>query len=251
MSIDDEQPDVALDISKEAKRTLQAKLASSGVAGVLSLIPGVGAAVSELITELAIERTNNRVKEMFEHFTSKIREVGEDKVDREWFRSEDFQSLLYDALQQLFVTHDHQKIEMLGIALANSGMEGFKEDDRKDLFIRLLRDLTRLHLQLLIAMATDRVKLVKKGESPYFFAGDEDELRNSYLELTGYKPVRNDNLLAIRMLQSYGLVDDSPYGSTAQAPYFEITRWGQDFLQFMGLLKNSVRNGASQKPGET
>ena len=80
MPLDEEQPDVALEISNEAKRMLQEKLVSSGIAGVLSLIPGVGAAVTELMTELAIQRTNNRVKEMFEHFTTKIREVGEDNI---------------------------------------------------------------------------------------------------------------------------------------------------------------------------
>lgn len=45
MPIDEEQPEFALDISAEAKRTLQSKLVSSGVAGVLSLVPGVGGAI--------------------------------------------------------------------------------------------------------------------------------------------------------------------------------------------------------------
>ena len=49
------------------------------------------------------------MKEMFEHFTSRIREVGEGKVDREWFRSEEFQTLLYEAFEQLHVTHDRER----------------------------------------------------------------------------------------------------------------------------------------------
>ena len=92
MPIDEEQPDAALEISHEAQRMLQEKIASSSVAGLLSLIPGVGAAVTELMTELAIQRTNHRMHDMFEHFTNKIRDIGEDKVDREWFRSEEFQT---------------------------------------------------------------------------------------------------------------------------------------------------------------
>lgn len=126
---------------------------SSGVAGVLSLIPGVGGAVTEMLTELAIQRTNNRMKEMFEHFTDSIRNIGEDKVDREWFRSEDFQTLLYEVIQQLHVTHDRKKIEMLGTALANSGTAGFKDDERKDLFIQFVRDLTQKHLKVLVELA--------------------------------------------------------------------------------------------------
>ena len=53
MPIDEEQPNFALDLNNEAKRTLREKLMSSGVAGVLSLVPRVGAAVSELMTERA------------------------------------------------------------------------------------------------------------------------------------------------------------------------------------------------------
>jgi hypothetical protein len=58
LPIDEEQSEIALEINNEAKRMLQMKLMPSGVAGVLSLIPGVGAAVTELMTELAIQGTN-------------------------------------------------------------------------------------------------------------------------------------------------------------------------------------------------
>lgn len=150
MPIDEEHPEFALDLTSEAKRTIQAKLVSSGVAGVLSLIPGVGAAVTEMMSELAIQRTNERINEMFGHFANRIKEVGEDKVDREWFRSEEFQTLLFEALRQLHVTHDREKVEMLGVGLANSGTSGFKSEERKDLFIHFVRDLTRQHLKVLI-----------------------------------------------------------------------------------------------------
>jgi hypothetical protein len=150
MPIDDDQPEVALQISDGAKRMLQQKILSSAFAGALSLIPGVGGAVIEMMTELAIQRTDNRVNELFEHFTNRIREVGEDNVDREWFRSEEFQTLLFEALRQLHVTHDREKIEMLGVALANSGTSGFRSGERKDLFIQFVRDLTRQHLKVLV-----------------------------------------------------------------------------------------------------
>jgi hypothetical protein len=44
------------------------------------------------------------------------------------------------------VTHDQEKINMLGAALANSGLEGFVSDDRKELFLQLIRTLTRQHI---------------------------------------------------------------------------------------------------------
>jgi hypothetical protein len=267
--IDEEQPDVALEISNETKRMLQEKLVSSGIAGVLSLIPGVGAAVTELMTELAIQRTNNRVKEMFEHFTTKVREVGEDKVDREWFRSEEFQTLLYEAFSQLNVTHDREKIEMLGVALANSGAPGFKEEERKDLFIRFVRELTRQHLKVLVELAP---KPLRFDDSPPQSRGeplrDETASRLRWNLRPTLRP-QDDDLLALQMLHAYGLVKENlkssiegpriPSSFTSESQIvdavkkfsksienpvvtrsFRISPLGDEFLKFMGLPKNPV-----------
>jgi hypothetical protein len=259
--IDEEQPDVALEISNEAKRMLQEKLVSSGIAGILSLIPGVGAAVTELMTELAIQRTNNRVKELFEHFTTKIREVGEDKVDREWFRSEEFQTLLYEAFNQLNVTHDREKIEMLGVALANSGAPGFKEEERKDLFIRFVRQLTRQHLKVL-------VELVPKPLPFDDSLRDETARRVRWSRRPTLGP-HDDDLLALQMLHAYGLVEENLKASIEQPRIspsftsesqvrdavrkfsksienpvvnrsFRLSPLGDEFLKFVGLPKNPV-----------
>ena len=135
---------------RKAQRTLQEKIVSSGLGGLLHhAIPVVGPAITELPTDLAIQRTNNRMYDMFQHFTNTIRDIGEEKVDREWVRSEEFQTLLFEALRQLHVTHDRQKIEMLGVALANSGAPGFKDDESKELFIRFVRELTQQHIRML------------------------------------------------------------------------------------------------------
>jgi len=262
--IDEEQPDVALAISTEAKRMLQGKLMSSGVAGVLSLVPGVGAAVIELMTELAIQRTNNRVKEMFEHFTTKIREVGEEKVDREWFRSEEFQTLLYEAFSQLNVTHDREKIEMLGVALANSGAPGFKEEERKDLFIRFLRDLTRQHLKVLVQLAPTRLPMPASRSAPE--ALDEETERKLKWSSRPTLRSKHDDLLALQMLHAYGLVEENITSSIVQPSIpsrftseshvmdaikkfskniehpmvtrsFRLSPLGYEFLKFMGLPK--------------
>jgi hypothetical protein len=257
--IDEDQPDVALTIGSEAKRMLQEKILSSGFAGALSLIPGVGAAVIELMTELAIQRINNRVNEMFEHFTAKIREVGEEKFDREWFRSEEFQTLLFEAFRQLNVTHDREKIEMLGTALANSGAPGFKDEERKDLFIRFVRDLTRQHLKVLIDLTP------KDAPLPPFHVDPETLRRMRWDQRPILRP-QNDDLLAVQMLHAYGLVEENlkssikepsiPSRFTSEGQImdavkkfskaiehptvtrtFRLSPLGDEFLKFMGLPK--------------
>jgi hypothetical protein len=47
MRIDDDQPEVALQITEASKRMLQEKSLSSAFAGALSFIPSVGGAVIE------------------------------------------------------------------------------------------------------------------------------------------------------------------------------------------------------------
>ncbi len=266
MPIDEEQPDVAFEISNEAQRMLQGKIASSGLAGLLSTIPVVGAAVTELMTELAIQRTNNRMHDMFEHFTNKIRDIGEDKVDREWFRSEEFQTLLYEAISQLHVTHDREKIEMLGAALANSGAPGFKDEDRKDLFIRFVRDLTLQHIKMLVELAPQ--PLPSNDASPPSSVTEPMRDEMARKQSWNWRPTlrpKDDDLLALQMLHAYGLVEENlkssieepripstPSVSEIKAAVrtfsknianplvtrtFRLSSLGDEFLKFMGLPK--------------
>lgn len=57
-----------------------------------------------------------------------ISNLGDENINREWFRGEEFQTLLFETIHQLHVTQDKTKIEMLGKALANSGATEFKEE---------------------------------------------------------------------------------------------------------------------------
>ncbi len=268
MPIDEEQPGFALDISGEAKRTLQATIVSSGLAGILSLVPGVGAAVTELMTELAIRRTNDRVNEMFGHFTNRIREVGEEKVDREWFRSAEFQTLLFEALRQLHVTHDREKVEMLGVALANSGTSGFRSEERKDLFIRFVRDLARQHLKVLVNLIPQPLRPTDSPPmGPNVPPLDKDVVQRLTWNRRPAATPRGDDLLALQMLHAYGLVEEEITSSVKEphtpvrittesqvrsawqellkniqnpvvARSFRLSPLGDEFLRFMGLPKN-------------
>lgn len=205
---------------------------------------------------------------MFEHFTTKIREVGEERVDREWFRSEEFQTLLYEAFSQLNVTHDREKIEMLGVALANSGAEGFREDERKDLFIRFVRDLTRQHLKVLLELAPKPLPFEENSPPP---PGMEplsvDTIRKLKWNRRPTMTEQDDDLLALQMLHAYGLVEENltasieepdipshfnsggqirdavrRFSKSIENPVvtrsFRLSPLGEEFLKFTGLPKN-------------
>src|ERR1700694_375014 len=68
--------------------------------------------------------------------------------DVAFYRSEEFETLLALAHEQLRTTHDKEKLQMLASALANSGTEDFRNDD-KELMLRTLRDISPSDLQTL------------------------------------------------------------------------------------------------------
>ena len=152
MAIDDEleKSSVAAEIREESERTIQDMLVKSGAAFAISRIPfGVGAAIKEMLTQLAMRRAYERMNAMFEEMAHQIQDLGEEKINRDWFQGEEFQTLLFEAFHQLHVTQDKHKIRMLGKALANSGATEFTEESRKELFLQIVRDLTPQHVALL------------------------------------------------------------------------------------------------------
>jgi hypothetical protein len=283
VAIDEEKPDFAFDIAKDASRTLQTTLASAAAAGAVVFaeathnIPfGVGAALIALVGELAGKRMNSRLNDMFEHFTERIRNLGEKKIDREWFKSEEFQTLLFEALRQLHVTHDREKLEMLGVALANSGAEDFKDEERKDLFIRFVRELTRQHVSVLLRLFHKDFPLPGTPGRPNRPTSEEEwDHRLRWAQRPTLTPRNDDDQLALHMLHTYGLVEENLSASIKEPSIpsrpsegqirqalrkfskqlenppvsrsFRLSRLGHDFVKFMGLRKQGTRPAESSE----
>lgn len=160
MAIDDEIDDSnsTRAISEEAKKSVQEMLVRSQLMGLICwflppwLIP-VGAAIDSVMNRVTTRRLYVRLEQMRETMHSRLKEVDESKVDRDWFKSEEFQTMLFEATRQATVTADRKKIAMLGNALANGGLIDFTTEDRKDLFLQLVRDLTSQHIAMLRRLA--------------------------------------------------------------------------------------------------
>jgi hypothetical protein len=179
---------------------------------------------------------------------------------------------LYETFHQLLVTHDRQKIEMLGIALANSGSSGFKEEDRKELFVRFVRELTEQHLRVLLSLVPEPLPFDPNAVSnPSVPPLSAEQLENWRWQCRPrVKASGGDELLAMQMLTAYGLIEDNITSSIEQpkipsrfvsesqiidalkrfsknieAPTisrtFRLSPLGAAFLKFMGLPKSGVR----------
>jgi hypothetical protein len=120
----------------------------------LSAIPFAGSALLELSSGLAQRRTQERLSNVFSQMKDRLSLLSEEKVDRTYFHSEEFQSLFYLLAERLHTTHDAEKLKMFGNALGNAGAKEFETDD-KESFIRVLRDLS---LQDLIVLKHEHLK---------------------------------------------------------------------------------------------
>jgi hypothetical protein len=178
--------------------------------------------------------------------------------------------LLYEAFSQLNVTHDREKIEMLGVALANSGAPGFKEEERKDLFIRFVRDLTRQHLKMLLELAQSQLPMPASPRQPDVQPIDEKTARSLRWNWRPTLTPKDDDLLALQMLHAYGLVEEKLKSSIEQPRLpskftsdgqirdavkkfaknienpvvtrsFRLSPLGDEFLKFMGLPKGQTQ----------
>jgi hypothetical protein len=146
-AMDDEPNELvrALDRYEEAAHTSAAEIAARTT---VAAIPYAGGPILELWNGLAQGRVQDRLNVVFSTMKKQLEEIAQDKVNQAFFGSEEFQTLLYLVLERLHATHQKEKLEAFGDALANSATIDFKKDD-KEQYIRTLRELSLEDLQTL------------------------------------------------------------------------------------------------------
>lgn len=144
---------------EQYKEDAGASIQEIAVRGAIAGIPLVGSSIMEIFNGLAQRRQLERLNDVFDAVKERLDELGEEKIDREFFKSEEFQTILFLILERLHTTGNAEKLRMFGSALANSGSSSLKGDD-KELMVRALRDLA---LSDIAVLNNHRVK----GWMPY------------------------------------------------------------------------------------
>ncbi len=170
MTIDDPIEVRLQEIKGNVDADITLDLGGATVAGILSLIPGVGAAIQNLLDGRARASFEQRWLELFTDFRTRIEEIRAFIPDESYFGSEEFQTLLFLVLQQLITTHDRKKLRLLADALANSGTASFQGEENKELFIRLIRDLS---VHDISALGDERLLNSISPSSPITYTADE------------------------------------------------------------------------------
>jgi|ERR1700730_9589644 len=119
---------------------------------LIASIPLAGGALSSILAGRAQRRMQERVTDVFEAFKERVEQMQEDKIDQKFFESDEFLTLFTLTLEQTQTTHDKAKLNMLATGLANSASSDFVSESRKELFLRILRDLAPEHVSVLHEM---------------------------------------------------------------------------------------------------
>ena len=180
-----------------------------------------------------------------------LESVGQAKVDRDFFENDEFATLFVLMLEQIQTTHDQDKLRKLATGLANSGLREFAKENRKELFMRIFRNLAPEHIAML------------ESQKPVNVMGHEGVL-------PAYDNPREHHLPVLQSLVAHGLTrerfikprapaknwkrmtpdqiisESTRLFETPPARGFVLTSFGIDFLKFFSEFKSEP----SSKSGE-
>jgi len=219
---------------KDLDASITDNLAGVTVAGVLSLIPGAGSAIQSLLDGRACANFDRRWLELFIEMRKRIEKVHDSIPDADFYGSEEFQTLLALAQEQLWTTHDQRKRKLLAIALANSGAQEFQNDD-KELMLRALRVVSPSDLRTL---AHENLKgwlpVTKRIEYQPDVLGSLSRLTSQGLVMEKFvRP--NPNASRDQKLAS--LLEHGTWRT------FQLSPFGERFLKFVGSADVHVPKG--------
>jgi hypothetical protein len=144
---------------KSYKDDAEISIQKIAMRSTVAAIPFAGGAMLEIFDGLAQRRMQDRLNAVFDEMKNRLDQLGEEKIDQEFFRSEEFQTLLFLLLERLHTTQEKERLRVFGDALANSSSSDFRSDD-KEQYVRVLRELSLSDLNVL------RNKLLK-GWTPH------------------------------------------------------------------------------------
>lgn len=128
-------------------RLVRLGMSATAAAAALANFPFVSQIMTTLLAFSSV-RFEKRFLRVAEELEAQQKRIEEAIPDKSYYESEEFQTLIALVLERLHTTHDSEKLKMFGDALANAGTAEFKTDD-KEMFIRVLRDLSAKDLEIL------------------------------------------------------------------------------------------------------
>lgn len=147
MAIDDDPLLIELTQIRDDQSSIVEGVRDTSIRVVLSaLLPHVGPLIAGLLGDIAQKRWNDRVVELLNQFDKRFNELSSQQQDHSFYESNEFQALLFEAIDQERTNRFREKRFMLAEGLAKSGTETFILDENKETFERFIPNRTLPHL---------------------------------------------------------------------------------------------------------
>lgn len=208
--------------------------------GAVSAVPFIGGPAAELLGLVLQPALERRRGEWFEHLGRAFEELRRrlDGFDPARLATNElFITAVITASNAALRTHEAEKLDALRNAVISSGLPMSPDEHTQLMFIRLVDELTALHLRLLAYLRDPEGWFTSRGiPKPNIIAGS----RASVLE-AALPDLASDKVLyrqAVRELDAVGLAQDALSGMvTEQGLYVSLTtEFGNRFLAYITAL---------------
>lgn len=195
--------------------------------GGLSLIPGLGAAISSALGSRAFQLYEQNSRQFAEHLRTEIDRLGEDKLDKTFIESDEFVSVLIDTLMRNARTHEREKTVLFARAFANFSSTEYSSTPHKEGFLEIVERLSLDHARAIAFIYRQSCEPLAEGERRKIVTA---------VDVAGELGVKQSFAEAwCEHLGRYGLVRDTRLGTFDYEPYqYEITNYGREFASFLG-----------------
>lgn len=123
---------------------------SSETRALIQLFGGpVGSAIDTLLSGEAAKMQAKRFKKFVERVSETLKNIQEEKIDREFLESEEFLSLFQNILGRVLESYEEQKILLFGNIFVNSVKTDGAKVYYKERFINIVADLSVVHVEIL------------------------------------------------------------------------------------------------------
>jgi hypothetical protein len=157
-------------ISRSADILLQKIEKEDVFHGLVGLIPG-GALLDALLFRRIKKKARERIEEFSDKFENQIKEISEDKLDKGFLQSDEFEGLILKVIEKTATEHSEDKRNYFRSILLNSVTYDYSKSPIKEIVIELIDELSPVHVKMLELFISNKLPSSDYGGQGYSAAG--------------------------------------------------------------------------------
>ena len=132
---------------------------------MVQTIPVVGSSIDTILTGKISRNWRNNVLKLLQDLKKRLDGIEEKYLDFKYIHSEDFEALIFQILFSLQTTYQEEKIKLFSKIIANSVQIKFSKELRKERIVKIIEELTILHIKIIVLFVEKKKLLLKNIEN--------------------------------------------------------------------------------------